>query len=211
MSMLPATPPSRSATARAAGKTMVSTWATAASCTRARAPATPPTRSRPLLGHLDPEFIALLIGLPTFAMGATIPVFARIAQSHGVPLSHLYGINTLGTRHVIAACRAAEPGKAERSASPDDAVCGGLTGCVYWGGFEIELLWVTPARRGLGIGGRVLAQAEAAARDLGAGIAFLRTVRARRFYEGHGYRVFGELEDRPPGSVLLFMKKRLDR
>ena len=40
--------------------------------------------------------MATLIGPPTFAMGASIPVFARVSQHYGVPLSHLYGINTLG-------------------------------------------------------------------------------------------------------------------
>ena len=40
--------------------------------------------------------IALLFGVPTLAMGATLPVFARVAQAHGTSLSALYGMNTLG-------------------------------------------------------------------------------------------------------------------
>jgi len=40
--------------------------------------------------------IALLLGLPTLAMGATLPVFARIARSYGASVSVLYGMNTLG-------------------------------------------------------------------------------------------------------------------
>jgi len=40
--------------------------------------------------------IALLLGVPSLAMGATVPVFARVAQAHGTSLSALYGMNTLG-------------------------------------------------------------------------------------------------------------------
>jgi spermidine synthase len=40
--------------------------------------------------------IALLLGPPTLAMGATVPVFAHVARHHGVPISILYGMNTLG-------------------------------------------------------------------------------------------------------------------
>lgn len=40
--------------------------------------------------------IALLLGPPTFAMGASVPVFARVARSHGCDVSALYGANTLG-------------------------------------------------------------------------------------------------------------------
>jgi predicted membrane-bound spermidine synthase len=40
--------------------------------------------------------IILLLGPPTFAMGATIPVFQRIAGCHGTSVSTLYAINTAG-------------------------------------------------------------------------------------------------------------------
>ncbi len=40
--------------------------------------------------------IAVLLGVPTAAMGASLPVFARIGASHGVSLARLYGANTLG-------------------------------------------------------------------------------------------------------------------
>jgi hypothetical protein len=45
--------------------------------------------------------IALLLGPPTLAMGASVPVFARIARGYGGAVSVLYGMNTLG-----AACGA---------------------------------------------------------------------------------------------------------
>jgi predicted membrane-bound spermidine synthase len=40
--------------------------------------------------------VALLIGPATLAMGASIPVFARVCGAHGTSLAALYGINTLG-------------------------------------------------------------------------------------------------------------------
>lgn len=87
---------------------------------------------------------------------------------------------------------------------------GGICGNVYWNGLEIDILWVEADRRGSGIGARLLAEAENFARDKGAVIAFFKTVQAREFYENQGYQVYGILEDRPIGSTLYHMKKRLD-
>ena len=87
---------------------------------------------------------------------------------------------------------------------------GGICGNVYWNGLEIDILWVDADRRGSGIGTRLLAEAENFARDQGAVVAFFKTVQAREFYEKQGYEVYGVLEDRPIGSRLYHMKKRLD-
>ena len=57
---------------------------------------------------------------------------------------------------------------------------------------------------------RLLSEAESFARENGAVIAFFKTVEARVFYEKHGYQVYGVLEDRPVGTQLFHMKKRLD-
>jgi len=40
--------------------------------------------------------VAVLIGPAAAAMGASIPVFARVSAAHGTSLAGLYGINTLG-------------------------------------------------------------------------------------------------------------------
>jgi spermidine synthase len=40
--------------------------------------------------------VALLLGAPTIAMGATIPVFQLLAQRYGTSISMLYGLNTAG-------------------------------------------------------------------------------------------------------------------
>lgn len=87
---------------------------------------------------------------------------------------------------------------------------GGICGSVYWNGLEIDTLWVDAKHRGSGIGSRLLSEAESFARENGAVIAFFKTVEARVFYEKHGYQVYGVLEDRPVGTQLFHMKKRLD-
>jgi GNAT superfamily N-acetyltransferase len=89
-------------------------------------------------------------------------------------------------------------------------VIGGVRGNIYWDGIEVELLWVDDAPRRRGIGQALMQRAEAFARERGAVVAYLRTVDARPFYERIGYTVYGVLEDRPIGTVLYHMKKRLD-
>ena len=87
---------------------------------------------------------------------------------------------------------------------------GGIYGSVYWNGLEIDTLWVDAQHRGSGIGTRLLSEAETFARENGAVVAFFKTVDAREFYEKQGYQVYGVLEDRPIGTRLFHMKKRLD-
>ena len=40
--------------------------------------------------------IALLLGIPTFAMGATVPLFQLVARQQGTSIARLYGLNTAG-------------------------------------------------------------------------------------------------------------------
>ena len=95
--------------------------------------------------------------------------------------------------------------------SADGTVIGGVQGNVYWNGLEVELLWIEEAHRRLGLASDLMARIERFAREQAAVIAYLRTVDARPFYERIGYEVYGVLEDRPIGTVLYHMKKRLDR
>ena len=90
------------------------------------------------------------------------------------------------------------------------AIVGGIEANIYWDGVEIEILWVDGDFRGKGLGRQLLLQVEQAAITHGAGVAFLKTVGARGFYEALGYEVYGVLEDRPRGSLLYHMKKRLN-
>ncbi len=86
---------------------------------------------------------------------------------------------------------------------------GGISGSVYWNGLEIDTLWVDESQRGRGIGQQLLKAAETYARDNDAVVAFLKTVDAKGFYEKMGYQVYGVLEDRPIGTVLFHLKKRI--
>ena len=95
--------------------------------------------------------------------------------------------------------------------SPDDEVVGGLIGDLYWGWFYVDLLFVKDELRGRGYGGRILALAEEEARKHGATNAFLDTFsfQSPDFYKKHGYRVFGELKDFPPGHTRFYLTKQL--
>lgn len=86
---------------------------------------------------------------------------------------------------------------------------GGISGSVYWNGLEIDTLWVDENYRKCGIGNSLLNEAETFALENDAVVSFLKTVDATAFYEKAGYEVYGQLEDRPIGTVLYHMKKRL--
>lgn len=96
------------------------------------------------------------------------------------------------------------------SLTRDGEFIGGICGSVYWDGLEIDTLWIDERHRGKGYGRDLVVEAEAYARELGAVIAFLKTVEATDFYEKLGYEIYGILEDRPIGTRLYHMKKRLD-
>jgi GNAT superfamily N-acetyltransferase len=75
----------------------------------------------------------------------------------------------------------------------------------------IQLLWVAEAYRSQGIGSRLLLGAEAAARDTGCRAAWLSTFtfQAPKFYDRHGYREFGRLNDYPLCHAAVWLWKPL--
>lgn len=89
-------------------------------------------------------------------------------------------------------------------------VLGGLLGQIWGGWLQVTFLWVAEAVRGQGHAGRLLAAAEAYAKARGCVGATLEThsFQARPFYEQRGYKVFGTLEDYPPGHAKFFLEKR---
>jgi len=95
--------------------------------------------------------------------------------------------------------------------APDHTVVGGLIGEMHWNWFYVHLLWVTDELRGRGYGRRLLTLAEQEARQRGAKNAYLDTFsfQAPDFYKKHGYEVFGELQDFPPGHQRYFLRKQL--
>jgi GNAT superfamily N-acetyltransferase len=95
--------------------------------------------------------------------------------------------------------------------TPDQEIVGGVLGETYWEWLYIDLLWVKDELRGHGFGHRLLTLAEQEARQRGARNAYLDTFsfQAPDFYKQHGYQVFGELQDFPPGHRRYFLTKQL--
>jgi GNAT superfamily N-acetyltransferase len=92
------------------------------------------------------------------------------------------------------------------------APVGGLYGGSFFRWMFIKLFHLPPELRRQGLGSILLARAEAEARARGCVGIHLDTFsfQARPFYEKHGFRLFGTLEDFPPGHRRYFMCKRLD-
>jgi GNAT superfamily N-acetyltransferase len=90
-------------------------------------------------------------------------------------------------------------------------IVGGLIGKTYWGWLYIDLLFIKDELRGCGYGHRLLELAEEEARQRGAKNVYLDTFsfQAPDFYKKHGYHVFGELKDFPPGHQRYFFTKSL--
>ncbi len=90
-------------------------------------------------------------------------------------------------------------------------IAGGLLGETFWGWLYVSILWVDERARGQGFGARLMAAAEEEAVRRGCRHAYLDTLtfQARPFYEKLGYRLFGVLEDLPPGFTRYFLQKDL--
>ena len=93
----------------------------------------------------------------------------------------------------------------------DGLLLGGAYGHLNWTWLDVSLLWVAAGHRGRGLGSRILQALERAAREQGCRRAHVETFdyQARELYERHGYRVFAELPDYPPGHRKLFLRKEL--
>lgn len=89
------------------------------------------------------------------------------------------------------------------------SVVGGLWGSTSYEWLFTELLVVPETLRGLGIGRQLMTMAHEEAIARGCRGAWLDTFefQARGFYEGLGYRVFGEIPQYPPGHSRFFLSK----
>lgn len=94
---------------------------------------------------------------------------------------------------------------------PDQQVVGGFIGSTHYEWLQVDLMWVKEDLRGRGFGRRLLQFAEDEARRRGAKNAYLDTFsfQAPDFYKKHGYQVFGELRDFPPGHQRYYLTKQL--
>jgi GNAT superfamily N-acetyltransferase len=94
---------------------------------------------------------------------------------------------------------------------PDGGLLGGLLGETYWGWLHVGILWLEERVRRRGYGSRLLTAAEAEAVHRGCRHAHLDTMsfQALPFYEKHGYRTWGVLEDMPQGHSRIFLSKPL--
>ncbi len=89
-------------------------------------------------------------------------------------------------------------------------IVGGIICTMYcWRCFYIDVLWVKDSCRNSGYGSLLLQDAETIAREKECGLIHLDTFdfQAKDFYLKHGYEIFGELRDCPPGHARYYMKK----
>ena len=91
-------------------------------------------------------------------------------------------------------------------------VIAGINACIYWGVLYIDILFVAQEYRGVDLGSRLVAAVENDAINMGVKLSHLYTFdfQAKDFYAGHGYEVFGVLEDCPPGHTCYYMKKNFN-
>jgi GNAT superfamily N-acetyltransferase len=93
----------------------------------------------------------------------------------------------------------------------EEQIVGGLLGKMLRGWLRIDMVWIAKEWRGLGLGRRLVQQAEEIAIAQGCYAAHLDTYsfQAPDFYLKVGYEVFGELKDYPYGETKYYFKKRL--
>lgn len=88
---------------------------------------------------------------------------------------------------------------------------GGVIVTILWNGMEINSLWVDEPWRGQGWGRRLVEAAENEGRKRGCTFAYTNTFtwQAPGFYEKLGYKIYGKLDDFPPGNTLTYYTKNL--
>jgi GNAT superfamily N-acetyltransferase len=93
----------------------------------------------------------------------------------------------------------------------DGEIVGGIAGEAWGDWLFIQALWIDERYRGADHGTALIAKLEDEARAFGARHAYVDTFsfQARPFYERQGYRVFGELDEFPPGHQRFWLQKDL--
>lgn len=90
-------------------------------------------------------------------------------------------------------------------------VLGGMQGRSSLGLLFIDLFYLPPELRKMGIGTEILSRFEEEGRKRGCTAAFLYTIsfQAPDFYKKYGWEEFGRIECKPEGTSRIFMKKSL--
>ena len=92
---------------------------------------------------------------------------------------------------------------------PEGQVIAGVSGRTIYGHYLIEVVWVDESMRAVGLGTRLMNEAEQRAKKRGCTGAQVDTAsfQAPGFYTKLGFRVIGTVEDFPPGHARYFMQK----
>jgi GNAT superfamily N-acetyltransferase len=90
-------------------------------------------------------------------------------------------------------------------------IIGGLLADMQATWLHVRTLWLDESLRGRGLGSKLLALAAEEGRAGGCKHAWLDTFswQARPFYEKHGWRVVGQIDDLPPGATRYYLRKEL--
>jgi len=112
---------------------------------------------------------------------------------HALPITHVPGFQRI----------------AVFARDQESAIVAGAFGTINWNWLHVALVWVSEPCRHAGLGRRLMSEIERVAAQGGCTHAHLDTFsyQARPFYERLGYRVFGVLENYPPGQQRFFMRK----
>jgi GNAT superfamily N-acetyltransferase len=92
-----------------------------------------------------------------------------------------------------------------------EEVVGGLLGHINWKWLSIDVFWVAESLRRIGLGAQLLREAEEFALAHDCCFAHVETYsfQARGFYEKHGYRLFGRLDNYPLGHRLGVQPRKM--
>lgn len=95
--------------------------------------------------------------------------------------------------------------------SDEGELYAGLHGHSWGGCCEIKLLWIAEARRGKGLGSKLLRSAEVEAIGRGCRLILLAThsFQAPGFYQRHGFSRVATVDGYPAGHSEIFMVKHL--
>jgi GNAT superfamily N-acetyltransferase len=90
-------------------------------------------------------------------------------------------------------------------------IVAGATGYTWGGACVLRQVWVDEPLRRRGLGRKLLARAEAEARERGCRLLLLGThsFQAPGFYRRLGFERVAELVDHPPGHAEIFLRKQL--